>query len=310
MPDDAQSWVLSGLEEREKKWLRLRKIIAQYPEKERFLQVWLKERARYFAIETGQIEGLYTLKPGITEQLIVEGFASVAGTDAYESLEDEELRGLLEDQESAFHMMAEDLASDRGLHLSMIKEWHAQLTRHQQTVARVTTRGRRVQIPFEKKGTWKRKPNTTIMPDGATLEYCPPEQVQSEMERLIAMYREIERQSYPTHVEAAWLHHRHVRIHPFEDGNKRTGRLLMCWCYLKRGLLPPVLLAKDREAYFDALARAHRGNLRPLSDYIELAAAMSLQHSVQLAQDIVEGRLHRPNGNGGRTIGDTYYPPE
>ena len=42
-----------------------------------FIDKWLEERARAFAIETGQIEGLYTLKRGITEQLIAEGLEGV-----------------------------------------------------------------------------------------------------------------------------------------------------------------------------------------------------------------------------------------
>ena len=309
MPEGTHSWRLMDSERLEREWLELRPRISKHPEKERFLQAWLKERARRFAIETGQIEGLYTLKPGITEQLVAEGFASVAGTDAYESLDDEELRGLLEDQEAAYHMMREDTAAGKELRLFAIKEWHGLLTRHQETVAGVTHGGRRVQVPFERKGTWKRKPNTTVMPDGATLEYCPPEHVQSEMERLVEMYRDVESRDYPTHVEAAWLHHRHVRIHPFEDGNKRTGRLLMARCYLRRGLPPPVLAAAERPEYFDVLARAHRGDLRPLAEYLTLAAAQTLGSAVLLARDVVEGYLHRPNGNGGRTSGDTYYPP-
>ena len=309
MPEGARSWRVTDAERLEREWVELRRSISEHAEKERFLQVWLKERARRFAIETGQIEGLYTLKPGITEQLVVEGFASVAGTDAYESLGDEELRGLLEDQEAAYQMMREDTAAGQELRLFAIKEWHGLLTRNQATVAGVTQGGRRVKVPFERKGTWKRKPNTTVMPDGATLEYCPPEHVQSEMERLVQMYTEIESQDYPAHVEAAWLHHRHVRIHPFEDGNKRTGRLLMARCYLRRGLPPPVLAARDRPDYFDALARAHRGDLRPLAEHLEVAAFQTLNTAVRLARDVVDGYLHRPNGNGGRTSGDTYYPP-
>ncbi len=309
MLDEARFWEAPDTNELGEEWLQLRQRISEHPGQERFLQAWLKERARAFAIETGQIEGLYTLKPGVTEQLIAEGFAAVAGTDAYESLDDDELRGLLEDQELAYHMMREDTEPNSELRLFNVKEWHGLLTRHQSTVAGVTHGGRRVQIPFERKGTWKRKANITTLPDGSTLEYCPPEQVQSEMERLIDMYAEVEQQKHPAHVEAAWLHHRFVRIHPFEDGNKRTGRLLMARCFLKRGLPPPVLSAADRENYFRNLARAHLGDLKSLSDYLEDFARSTLRSAVSLARDVIKGRLHRPNGNGGRTVGDTYVPP-
>lgn len=310
MPNEAHKWKSADTARFEEEWLALRKQVSNNPAGERFLQGFLKERVRRFAIETGQIEGLYTLKPGVTEQLVAEGFAAVAGTDAYESVDDEELRGLLNDQRDAFVMMSEEVKSQDGLRLLSITEWHGLLTRHQSSVAGVTHAGRRVQVPFERKGTWKRKGNITTLPDGATLEYCPPELVQSEMERLLEMYVEVERQRFPAHVEAAWLHHRFVRIHPFEDGNKRTGRLLMARCYLRRGLPPPILKAAIRDMYFLALARAHRGNLRPLARHFEQHGSLAVESAVDIAQGITEGRLYRANGNGGRTVGDRYYPPE
>ena len=47
------------------------------------------------------------------------------------------------------------------------------------------------------------------------------------MDRFIALHAEIERARYPTEVEAAWMHHRFVRTHPFQDGNGRVSRMLM-----------------------------------------------------------------------------------
>lgn len=55
---------------------------------------------------------------------------------------------------------------------------------------------------------------------------------------------------------AAELHTRFVEIHPFIDGNGRTGRLLMNFDLMKSGYPPAILLKEDRLRYYDALDEA------------------------------------------------------
>lgn len=309
MPEGAQGWTLAGQAELEATWARLRAALHGDAAKERFVQGWLRERARSFAIETGQIEGLYTLRRGVTEQLVAEGLAGVVGAHTHESLADETIRGLLADQEAALDMVFEDVAGGRALSESMIKSWHALLTRHQETVTSRDPAGRRVEVPFETKGRWKLRPNNPRRADGHVHEYCPPEQVQPQMERLLAFYGPIAEADYPVNTEAAWLHHRFVRTHPFQDGNGRVSRLLMAWAYLKRSLPPPVIAAVAKPDYISALEQADAGDLKAFSDYIGFLALSTLNDANRLARQALEGRLNRPNGNGGRTIGDTYHPP-
>ncbi len=52
------------------------------------------------------------------------------------------------------------------------------------------------------------------------------------------------------------------KIHPFEDGNGRTGRLLINYELLKNNLPPIVINKEDRVKYFEFLRN---------SDYISLA---------------------------------------
>lgn len=59
----------------------------------------------------------------------------------------------------------------------------------------------------------------------------------------------------PAHpvVRAAELHARFVKVHPFIDGNGRTGRLVMNFELMKAGYPPAVIRKEDRLAYYDAL---------------------------------------------------------
>ena len=169
---------------------------------------------------------------------------------------------------------------------------------------------RRVEVPFTTPGAWKIRPNNPRRPDGVIHEYCPPEQVQSEMDRFFVLYDRIRQQDYPVYIEAAWLHHRFVQIHPFQDGNGRVSRLLMAWTYIHRGLPPPVIAAEGKPDYIAALERADAGNLKAFSDYLGTLGLATLTAAAALADDAVAGNLNRPNGNGGRTVGDAYYPPQ
>ena len=274
------------------------------------LDIYLRERRREFAIETGQIEGLYTLRRGITEQLITEGLEGVRSIHTVEGVDDATIQGLLADQEAALELVFSTVKQERPLSHSVLFEWHALLTRHQETVVGLTPEGRRVQVPFEEKGMYKIRPNNPRRPDGAIHEYCPPEQCRSEMDRLFSLYEGIQEENYPVEVEAAWLHHRFVATHPFRDGNGRAARLLMAYAYVRRNLPPPVIRAVDRDAYIDALEAADGGNIEPLILRLSVLSQATLLSALQSAERALAG-LHRINHpNGGVTSNGRYYPPE
>ena len=103
---------------------------------------------------------------------------------AAEGLDDRTIRGLLEDQNTALDMVFATIKGERLLSHSVMCEWHALLTRHQDTVTGLTLEGRRVQVEFKEKGVHKTRPNNPRRPDGVVHEYCPPENCRSEMDRL------------------------------------------------------------------------------------------------------------------------------
>jgi len=309
MPEGAHGWGVPGYAAMAEEWTEIRARLKDRAEPKAFVDLWLVERARAFAIETGQIEGLYTMRRGITLQLMAEGLEGVVGAHTVEGLADRTIRGLLTDQDAALGMVFDDLLEGRPLTLHTIKTWHQLITRHQETVTGLAPDGRKVQVRFMEKGRWKDRPNNPRRPDGVVHHYCPPEQVQQEMDRFIELYGEIRDAGYPTEVEAAWMHHRFVRTHPFRDGNGRVSRLLMAHAYVRRGEPPPVISHEIRPRYIDALEAADEDDLRAFSDFLGYVALASLNSAVRLGRRALSGDLNRSNGNGGRTIGTTYYPP-
>ena len=123
------------------------------------------------------------------------------------------------------------------------------------------------------------------------------------------LHADVERQRYPVEVEAAWMHHRFVRTHPFQDGNGRVSRMLMAYAYLKRGEPSPLITTVGRDDYIDALEAADAGDLKAFSDHLGRLASVTLAAAVRIGRRALSGNLNRPNGNGGRTLGTTYLPP-
>ncbi|MCA1705512.1 MAG: Fic family protein, partial [Actinobacteria bacterium] len=180
---------------------------------------------RQWAIETGVIERLYSLDRGITELLIQRGIDSSLIPHEMTDKDPELVANIIRDQQSAVDWLFDVVRGDRVLTLSFLKELHALMTQHQSTVSARDQFGREVEVPLVH-GDWKRVPNNPTRPNGSIHEYCPPEQVQSEMERLVAFHLEHEQEGVTPEVEAAWLHHRFAQIHPFQDGNGRIARAL------------------------------------------------------------------------------------
>jgi fido (protein-threonine AMPylation protein) len=73
---------------------------------------------------------------------------------------------------------------------------------------------------------------------------------------------------YEPIVRAAIAHHGFEAVHPFEDGNGRTGRLLLNLMLMRTGYPPALLLRDWRVGYIQGLAQADTGNYRPLANLI------------------------------------------
>ena len=309
MPEGAHKWQALDYESLARDWSELKVRLKRNEAADAFVAQRLRRRQRDFAIETGAIERLYHLRRGVTQHLITEGLHTAISAHTYEGVPTETLRGLLADQEAALRMVYRDTAADAEIDPAMLKRWHAVLVRHQETVTGITRDGVLGQVPFTEKGVWKTQPNNPTIPGKGVFEYCPPERVDEEIDRLCSLYRAIRREQFPVHAEAAWLHHRFVRTHPFQDGNGRVSRLLMASCYTRRGLVPPLIRAEAREDYFDALQQADSGRLQAFSRYLAIQASAAQIAANAAAENALAGQMVDPPANGARTVGESYFEP-
>jgi len=75
---------------------------------------------------------------------------------------------------------------------------------------------------------------------------------------------------------SAIFHHKFVHTHPFEDGNGRTGRLLMNVFLMRHGLPLVIIQKNDREKYYRTLHAADKGDYKPLVKLVAQATLRSL----------------------------------
>ena len=111
---------------------------------------------------------------------------------------------------------------------------------------------------------FKKLPNFLLMRNVKT---SPPEQVETEMKKLIDWYNNSKQKIHPIKL-AAIFHSRFEQIHPFEDGNGRTGRILINAILLEHNLPPLIIRKTMRTTYFSALEASDKGHTLVLERFI------------------------------------------
>jgi Fic family protein len=256
-------------------WVEQRSDLSASAEVEEFT----KRLGREWAIETGIIEGAYTLDRGVTQALIEGGIdAALISHDATDH-DPEELGAVLQDHLDALEGLFAFVKGERELTVSCIKELHSALMRHQKMVRVQDQFGQFFNMELQK-GAYKTLPNNPKR-NGSLHEYCPPEHVASEMDRMVALHKGHEQRGVPAEVEAAWLHHAFSQIHPFQDGNGRVARAIASLVFIKAGSFPLVITRDDRADYIEALETADQGDLAPLVARFVRAQRRALLRGVQ-----------------------------
>jgi hypothetical protein len=240
---------------------------------------------RRHAIETGIIERLYDVSWGVTEALVAVGLTLEAAEGADGTIDPSTL-AVIRSQFDALEFLADVARGARPLTVQLIRQLHQLITSHQPTYEATDQFGNKFETQLHH-GEWKRWPNHVRRPDGTLLQYAPPEQVEQQIGTLVELHETLI--AHPI-VRAAWLHHRFICIHPFEDGNGRVARALVLLDLLKAHYAPLVVDRGRRDEYIAALDAANGGDLTALVRlFCDLERVALQSELVQPAETIAKG---------------------
>lgn len=126
--------------------------------------------------------------------------------------------------------------ADKKLNEKMIKEFHKILKNG-------TSDSR---VDWFNVGEYKQKANQI----GSGISTALPSNVEKEMAKLMEWYNSIKKITIKEIIE---FHYRFEKIHPFQDGNGRVGRIIMFKECLKNNIIPFIILDKDKLFYYRGL---------------------------------------------------------
>ncbi|EJF0799616.1 Fic family protein [Campylobacter upsaliensis] len=108
---------------------------------------------------------------------------------------------------------------------------------------------------------------------GSSIKLTLPHLISQELENLL--YR------FPSNQlnleQIAEFHALYEKIHPFSDGNGRTGRLLMSFQCIQNNLIPPLIENENRKKYLEFLQEAQiNNNIKAFAEFLEYCQKKSL----------------------------------
>lgn len=216
-----------------------------------------------FAYHSGRIENEKITYNDTREIFEHDGVTSYTG----------DLRTLFEirNAKDANELFLTAFGERRPLDGTLIKEFQYRLTQN-------TYDTRRYQLG-ERPGEYKHHDFVT----GREEVGASPEDVAEEMAELLAEMVDIPIEKVLT--AAAYFHAKFENIHPFADGNGRTGRLAMNYFLVTNGHPPITIHEEDRKGYYDALeAWDTRQELEPLRQFLREQTVKTWQKQIGRAE--------------------------
>ncbi len=178
-----------------------------------------------------------------------------------------EIRNAKEANELFLSAFAQKLPLDEAL----VKEFQRLLTQN-------TYDTRRFQLG-ERPGEYKKHDYVT----GKEEIGAAPEDVKEEMDELLEELQDITEDIALK--AAAYFHVKFENIHPFADGNVRTGRLLMNYILVLNNHPPVVIHEEDRKSYYDALESWDTVlDIKPMCEFLMEQTAKTWRKQVERAK--------------------------
>ncbi len=232
---------------------------------------------RAAAVDTGAIEGLYTLPANFTITVATQAPGWEAMVDAM----GDSFKALFQSQTRAYDLAMKLSRAPTGITEAWIRELHRELCSSQRTYRVITAVGpQEHDLPL---GEYKHHPNHVRLPDGSFHAYASVDATKHEMTRLIEWLRDPRLLAAHPALQAAYAHFALVAIHPFADGNGRVARALASAYLCRAAGVPLVVFDDQKEAYFAALRAADRGQFR---DFVAFILRLSMD-----SLDFVSDRL-------------------
>lgn len=176
------------------------------------------------------------------------------------------------------------IKQDRPLTENFIRELHKLILKEPYEVDAITPDGnptkKRIEI-----GAYKSIPNHVKTKTGEIFRFASPEETPALMRDLLDWFRiETSKEGFNPVLVASEFHYKFIRIHPFDDGNGRTARILMNFIFLQNGFPPVIIKTNDKANYFSVLRQADAGILEPFIDYIAKNLINSLEIMIKGAR--------------------------
>ena len=134
-------------------------------------------------------------------------------------------------------------------------------------------------------GQYKTQPNHVRTATGELQRFAEPEETPILMQEWTRNFRhDLERSAYPLPLFLAESHWRFLCIHPFDDGNGRTARLLANYALLRNNLPPIAIKSDDRDRYISGLQNADVGRMLPLADFMLENVSWSIELAIRAAK--------------------------
>ena len=178
----------------------------------------------------------------------------------------------IENHKQAFSNMLDHLESNDTLSVSIIKEVHADLTDR---------------LQYDK-GQFKKNENLII---GAEFQTASPSETPFLVQQLVdnLEYRLENAATDEEKLERILdAHIQFERIHPFPDGNGRTGRVIMNYSLLQEGF-PPLIIEKETKAtYVELLAKQDVSGFLSFAKEILAKEQKRMQAFLNMAQEKIK----------------------
>lgn len=172
---------------------------------------------------------------------------------------------------------------------NFIRQLHTLLLKEPYEIKSIAPDGKTVLTRRIEVGKYKTKPNHVVTQTGEIFYFESPEETPAKMFDLLNWYNEKSKENDVNPIELATeFHYKLIRIHPFDDGNGRTARILMNFILMQFGFPPVIVKTEDKQNYFSVLQLADAGNLKPFMDYITNNLIHSLELMIKGAKGIFE----------------------